>query len=102
MNNPLQITPGGLLLVAGTEYDLPQSPSVDLPRRIKPRRVKYRVAKTLSNGVPHRFQRQNLVANVVSIDQQNVGVTRRHPAGHRTFSRTNPPDNSDNGNGRAV
>jgi hypothetical protein len=42
------------------------------------------------------------VANVVSVDQQHVGVARRNPAGHRTFSRTDSPNYSDNGNGRVI
>lgn len=97
MNDPLEIAASEVLFVARPEYQLPQNSAVDLPGR-----VKHTVAKTLSNGVPHRLERQNFVANVVSVDQQHVGITRRNPAGHRTFSRTDSPDYSDNGNGRVV
>ena len=46
--------------------------------------------------------RQNFVPDLVSVDQNHVGITRRHPAGHRTLSRTDPPDNSENGNVRVI
>jgi len=97
MNNLFQIVPGQFLIVVRSEDLLPQRTSINLPGR-----VKNIFAKTSSNGVFHRVERQDLVPYLVSVDQNHVGITRRHPAGHRTLSRTDPSDNSENGNVRVI
>ncbi len=97
MNNSFQIVPGEFLIVVRSEDPLTHGTSINLPGR-----VKNIFAKTPTNGLLHRVERQDLVPYLVSVDQNHVGITRRHPAGHRTLSRTDPSDNSDNGNVRVI
>ncbi len=97
MNNLFQIVPGKFLIVVRSEDPLTHGTSINLPGR-----VKNIVAKTSSNGLFHRVERQDFVPYLVSVDQNQIGITRRHPAGHRTLSRTDPSDNSENGNVRVI
>ena len=98
MNDSFQIVPGEFVVRRSV-----RRPCCPKDRRsICPAASNTSFAKTSPNGLLHRVERQDLVPDLVSVDQNHVGITRRHPAGHRTLSRTDPPDNSENGNVRVI
>jgi hypothetical protein len=97
MNDPFEIVPGGASFVARPKDQVSQRSSVDLPGL-----VKHTCAKTLPDGLLRRLERQHFVTDFVPINQRHTGVVSGDPPGDCTFSRTDSPDNSDNGDKRMI
>ncbi len=96
MDDPLQVVLRCLAFAASAENNLPQRLAIDLTVRIE-----HRFAEPFPDGVPHRSPSQDFMSDLVAIDQRHVVVAGRYPTGNRTFTRADPPDNSNHGNVRA-